>query len=956
MSPSYDFPTEVFLHIGLYLNRQQLINSALVSKSWNAVFEPLVWSHLEIGSDKATSRIKVEDIRSKAPWIRSLAFKDFHSAVQFYSIGKGCTRLRSLALPITRSKEAVERGYWKVCKDLVKQNKATLVSLSLTFMPLTASNWNPLLSISQYPHSTLRSLRLENCKLPYRHLAAFWDVCERLEVLELHKVPFEPPYSYKVHEKAFGPKERPGWKVPFSNLLELILDCSGPRNSLTQLEVVIREAPKLKKLCWNIEEGAWFPITRFMYLFSGQEEYHYAPEPQNPDMTDQEIQDMSRAVFKQLGRLHKLRILDLSDDRNNPGWPLQFTESMGLASLSSLTELETLVLQGDQNMIPGDVDWMLEHWKSLKVIDGGMMAAQHYGRDCTLATMFNKRGIKTPRSVYPDEYLSNFGKNETDKCQILFHTQKMLQNRDLPNELYLQIGIYLNRCQLASCSLVCKSWNAAFGAQVWSRIELSSVSSIIQLTFEELSSKASCIRALEFLDCESTIRFSPIGKNCTQLRALSITTNGTSHRKDYWRACEEFIREIPRTLESLTLKRMPIPELRFKNGCYNWTPLLNVVQYPHPNLRTLRLESYVLPCVYIDAFWDLCERVQVLELQDVSFELPRLTRIQKRTKGVVAHQPRIVQFSNLRELTLIRSGPLNSLVQLEGIISGAPKLKKLYWTTRSKSWFPATRFIYLFTGQERYYRVLPPRVRPPYIRLEPCTAPSWPDLESLEDFVQKVLSSFPMLIKGHFQSISAQKFVDGGDSWVCFNSLEELKIQIKMYPQFYAPPRSDMTDQEKQEMSWAVFKQLAKFRNLRILDITNPRVCSSPTPQFTTSMGLPLLSSLTDLEVLRLEGEQDLAPQDVTWMIENWKSLRIVDAMKLAQNRTRFKEKNYWNYALADLFNKHGIKTPRSAFAYRKAGKRFSCDELDWSHYPYPPGDDGQAEVNPLEQIDVDFF
>ncbi|KAG0004122.1 hypothetical protein BGZ79_010247 [Entomortierella chlamydospora] len=595
----------------------------------------------------------------------------------------------------------------------------------------------------------------------------------------------------------------------------------------------------------------------------------------------------------------------------------------------------------------------------------------------------------------------------------------MLQNRDLPNELYLQIGIYLNRCQLASCSLVCKSWNAAFGAQVWSRIELSSVSSIIQLTFEELSSKASCIRALEFLDCESTIRFSPIGKNCTQLRALSITTNGTSHRKDYWRACEEFIREIPRTLESLTLKRMPIPELRFKNGCYNWTPLLNVVQYPHPNLRTLRLESYVLPCVYIDAFWDLCERVQVLELQDVSFELPRLTRIQKRTKGVVAHQPRIVQFSNLRELTLIRSGPLNSLVQLEGIIRGAPKLKKLYWTTRSKSWFPATRFIYLFTGQERYYRVLPPRVRPPYIRLEPCTAPSWPDLESLslnshqfralaseyqaiieicknlrvlelprypmtpavvnsltqlhsrtiteiywtwnctcisEDFVQKVLSSFPMLIKGHFQSISAQKFVDGGDSWVCFNSLEELKIQIKMYPQFYAPPRSDMTDQEKQEMSWAVFKQLAKFRNLRILDITNPRVCSSPTPQFTTSMGLPLLSSLTDLEVLRLEGEQDLAPQDVTWMIENWKSLRIVDAMKLAQNRTRFKEKNYWNYALADLFNKHGIKTPRSAFAYRKAGKRFSCDELDWSHYPYPPGDDGQAEVNPLEQIDVDFF
>ncbi|KAF9171724.1 hypothetical protein BGX20_007044 [Mortierella sp. AD010] len=121
-------------------------------------------------------------------------------------------------------------------------------------------------------------------------------------------------------------------------------------------------------------------------------------------------------------------------------------------------------------------------------------------------------------------------------------------------------------------------------------------------------------------------------------------------------------------------------------------------------------------------------------------------------------------------------------------------------------------------------------------------------------------------------------------------------------------------------------------------------------------MGLPLLSSLTDLEVLGLEGEQDLTPHDVTWMIENWKSLRIVDAAKLAQNRTRFKEKNYWNYALADLFNKHGIRTPRDVSAFRRACKRFDCDELDWNHYPYPPGDDGQAEENPLEQIDVDFF
>ncbi|KAF9379583.1 hypothetical protein BGX21_002598, partial [Mortierella sp. AD011] len=99
-------------------------------------------------------------------------------------------------------------------------------------------------------------------------------------------------------------------------------------------------------------------------------------------------------------------------------------------------------------------------------------------------------------------------------------------------------------------------------------------------------------------------------------------------------------------------------------------------------------------------------------------------------------------------------------------------------------------------------------------------------------------------------------------------------------------------------------------------------------------MGLPLLSSLTDLEVLGLEGEQDLTPHDVTWMIENWKSLRIVDAAKLAQNRTRFFVKSltihsiyyYYKHELSVAIKLGGLG---DAATFRKQGLTLQDVGLD---------------------------
>ncbi|KAG0004124.1 hypothetical protein BGZ80_004607 [Entomortierella chlamydospora] len=570
MTLSKDLPNELFLQIGLYLNRYQLVNCALVCKSWSISFIPQIWSNLEIGSDKPISALTEEDISCKASWIRTLAIYDCESTIRYSNVGKRCTQLQSLAITTTYSKDEPEMNYWRACRDLVKQNRRTLVSLMLKDMPLPASkpkyggsNWSPLLSISQCPHSRLRRLRLESCELPYRHLKAFWDICEKLEVLELNNVPFELPRLRATTRKTSGPGDHPQKQnlgsihqqrvVRFSNLLELTLDRSGPRSALKQLERIIRQAPKLKKLDWHIR-NAQFPVTRFIYLLSGQSKYYRTPTPEDADprgplelctapswpnldslrvrswryleldpedyltivkmikrlqflelpvdvmtpaivdsllqfhsdtltvldwrtvyfgqyserenaasiqqvlsscpnltkvlfrfihaqylieggdswvccdrleeirfrldmtlidwnpprlgATDQEKQDVSWAVFQQLGRLRKLRILDVNSS-------LQYTISMGLSLLSNLKELETIKFYGSQHMTPQDVDWIVQNLISLNTIEGTDRLVANHSRfasrmnpqDCALAAMFNRRGIKTPGSVYPEGYL-----------------------------------------------------------------------------------------------------------------------------------------------------------------------------------------------------------------------------------------------------------------------------------------------------------------------------------------------------------------------------------------------------------------------------------------------------------------------------------------------------------------------------------------------------------------------
>ncbi|KAF9355218.1 hypothetical protein BGX26_006836 [Mortierella sp. AD094] len=1184
MSLCKDLPNELFFQIGVYLNRHQLVSSALVCKSWSVAFMPLIWSHLEIGSDKAISALAEEDISSKASWIRTLAFEDCESTIRYANLGKRCTQLRSLAITTSSVKDAQEMSYWRACRDLVKRNRRTLVSLMLTDMHLPASkpkyggsNWSPLLSIAQCQHSSLRILRLESCELPYRHLNAFWDICEKLEVLELHNVPFELPRlcaSPKTTTRPGNHQQKPNLGsnhqqrvVRFSNLLELTLDESGPRNSLTQLEQIIRQAPKLKKLDWNTRY-AWFPAIRFMYLFSGDAKYHRTPAPQSvkhcvplelcttpcwpnleslrmkrwisvefdpedylsvvkifkrlqfldiplrimtptivdsllqfhsntltvidwrriyseqyvalihqilsscpklakvllrsihaqdlieggdswvccdqleelrfgiemsplewnpprPDMTDQEKQDMSWAVFKQLGRLRKLRILDVKT-------PLQYTTSMGLPLLSNLKELETIEFYGNQNMTPEDVDWMVENLTSLNKVKGNGRLAVNRSRygdrknpwDCTVATMFNKHGIKTPGSVYREGYLDgldeviwDYPQTESVSSDIQIEVNPldaMSPSTDLPNEIYFQVGVYLNRHQLINCTLVCQSWNAAFESQLWSYLEIGSDKAISHLKAEDIYNKASWIRSLAFKDYKSALQHHSIGKRCTRLRSLAIpvTRGREALRSGYWKACKDLVKQNKATLVSLSLIFIPPTASDHIYGSSNWNPLLSISQYPHSGLRSLRLENCELPYRHLATFWDVCERLEVLELHKVPFEPPYSYNVHGKAFGPEKRPEWNVPFSNLLELTLDRSGPKNSLTQLEEIIRQASKLKKLSWNTEEGAWVPIARFMYLFSGRTEYRHTPAPQSVRHCVPLAACSAPCWPNLESLamrndnyhplyfqfEDYLAIVnmskrlrvldlplsvmtsdimepllrlhsstlteidlrrtrvykitglefFSSCPRLTKACLQYLSAKDFIGSDNHWECCDQLEELRVFISMDSTSSQP---DLMDQRNQDMSRAVFKQLGRLHKLKILDLTYEQSEPGWPLQFTKSMGLTSLSNLTELEMLVLQGDQNMTPGDVNWILEHWKSLKEIDGgMMLAPQRYwRFLAKmNPRDCTLATMLNKHGIKTPRSVYP---DGYLSNFEKVDWDTKT-----EFVDEANPLTWMDSNIF
>ncbi|KAF9283256.1 hypothetical protein BGZ68_005471 [Mortierella alpina] len=127
--------------------------------------------------------------------------------------------------------------------------------------------------------------------------------------------------------------------------------------------------------------------------------------------------------------------------------------------------------------------------------------------------------------------------------------------------------------------------------------------------------------------------------------------------------------------------------------------------------------------------------------------------------------------------------------------------------------------------------------------------------------------------------------------------------------------------EQRQEQSRALYTQLARSKQLQYLSLQPAQTCrhSSNMEPFCLrlEMGVDLLAAQTQLEVINLYKNQQMDRNDVLWMVEHLKNLRMISGGLLNDKQVgkrAFKDKYLWDYELAKILNSHRIETPASVY------------------------------------------
>ncbi|KAG0011777.1 hypothetical protein BGZ80_000429 [Entomortierella chlamydospora] len=310
-----DLP-EIAFNIAKYMDTADILSCSAVCKSFYIAFSPMVWEDLHFGhpckhnydqtpfardislkrliptnpdiltqdDDGALAHQLLETLKSKAQWTRSLSIHS-HDSVLPLKFGNECTRLSSITmegLSLDENKKH-PREYWAHCRNIIKRNRSQLLSLTLNnwtndhrWKPSRGEPlWNPILNCSQALN--LRSLTLNKCHIRGRHLKDFWEICTRLEALDMRDVELDlslpPEPSNKKRKDKYGTLtllnsdmqgDHPKSIVRFPRLKELNLVRMVRCSSKDQVYLLIRHCPQLQTLKW---QGMIDPTSDFKELF-----------------------------------------------------------------------------------------------------------------------------------------------------------------------------------------------------------------------------------------------------------------------------------------------------------------------------------------------------------------------------------------------------------------------------------------------------------------------------------------------------------------------------------------------------------------------------------------------------------------------------------------------------------------------------------------------------------------
>ncbi|KAF9362176.1 hypothetical protein BGX34_006670 [Mortierella sp. NVP85] len=98
------------------------------------------------------------------------------------------------------------------------------------------------------------------------------------------------------------------------------------------------------------------------------------------------VEQQQHDIFERLSHLTRLKFLDISDGYGMNLGTLNLTLDKGLRYLASWTRLESIFFCGTlQSMTEAEIDWILQHWKSLKVFIG------EPNRDCEYSRQLEEK-------------------------------------------------------------------------------------------------------------------------------------------------------------------------------------------------------------------------------------------------------------------------------------------------------------------------------------------------------------------------------------------------------------------------------------------------------------------------------------------------------------------------------------------------------------------------------------
>ncbi|CAO3566035.1 unnamed protein product [Mortierella alpina] len=569
-------------------------------------------------------------------------------------------------------------------------------------------------------------------------------------------------------------------------------------------------------------------------------------------------------------------------------------------------------------------------------------------------------------------------------------------------EVLFRIGCYLDADHALRCSQVCSTWYLNFAPLVWANLHIGQPKPYaidrkhkyreepeprirsIDLVSEGnnpaerlaiIRSKASWLRSLTFYEHLSPQQFA-LGKECTQLQAISITGPfpfNNDYTREYFNSCKALIKQNRYRLTSLRVDRMQFLNIHAKppQGVPRWSPILSCAG--HANLTELKLIFCNIPGQHLKPFWKICERLEKLTLDNVSFDysrLPTQEQIQNNSKAARAARKKAARrpnkkapppppppkrFPNLRELT-VKSLPFGGPERfLDLIIADCPRLESLDWSLHLDSLVHAERFsshvvdgtwsfldrirlnvCFFHFSQDMLRSILQHTRKPlkvisfnngrvPYVNESNLNIMKERHFSTLQEidltfliadcWVQDVLASCPSL-----ESISGIKLCAAtvmGDKrpWVCLG-LKEFRMSLEISNGAPEDPL-ETVQKLRQEQSRALYTQLARLKQLRYLSLRPESLAHSasgtePLP-LRLGMGLDLLAGQTQLQGIYLYKGQNMDRNDIFWIVENLTSLRMISGAQLNTRKEEsktFKGKFLWDYELGLILKRHGIATP----------------------------------------------